>query len=50
MEDVKLILKNGRHYTGIILKETDEKIKIKDKLGYYVEIDKDMISERIEEK
>lgn len=50
IEEVKLILKNGRKYTGIILKESDEKLKIKDKLGYFVEIDKEMISERIEEK
>jgi len=48
MDDVKLILKNGRHYTGVILKENDSKLKIKDKLGYFVEIDKDMISERME--
>lgn len=48
LDEVQLLLKNGRKYTGIILKETDDKLNIRDKYGYNVEIAKEMISERIE--
>jgi hypothetical protein len=47
-EKIKLILKNGYHYTGSIISETQEEIVLFDKFGKKVIIDKSSISVREE--